>query len=127
MKTCIPAIKRSGGGAIINTSSNYALVASGRAAAYHSAKAGVLGLSRAAAVEYAGANIRVNTVLPGVTDTPRIATLPADWRRDLIDRTPLKRLARAEEIATAFAFLASDDASYITGASLVVDGGFTAM
>lgn len=127
MKTCIPAIKRSGGGAIINTSSNYALVASGRAAAYHSAKAGVLGLSRAAAVEYAGANIRVNTVLPGVTDTPRIATLPADWRRDLIDRTPLKRLARADEIATAFAFLASDDASYITGASLVVDGGFTAM
>jgi len=127
MKACIPAIRRSGGGAIINTSSNYALVASGRAAAYHSAKAGVLSLSRAAAVEYAGANIRVNAVLPGVTDTPRIATLPADWRRDLIERTPLKRLAHADEIAKAFAFLASDDASYITGTSLVVDGGFTAM
>lgn len=127
MKMCIPAIRRCGGGAIINTSSNYALVASGRAAAYHSAKAGVLSLSRAAAVEYAGANIRVNAVLPGVTDTPRIATLPADWRRDLIERTPLKRLAHADEIAKAFAFLASDDASYITGTSLVVDGGFTAM
>ena len=76
MKMCIPAIKRAGGGAIVNTSSNYALVASGRAAAYHSAKAGVLSLSRAAAVEYARDKVRVNAVLPGVTDTPRIATLP---------------------------------------------------
>ena len=127
MKMCIPAIMRSGGGTIINTSSNYALVASGRAAAYHTAKAGVLSLSRAAAVEYAAANIRVNAVLPGVTDTPRIATLPDDWRRELVEKTPLKRLAHADEIAKAFAFLASDDASYITGTSLVVDGGYTAM
>jgi cyclopentanol dehydrogenase len=127
MKMCIPAIKRSGGGAIVNTSSNYALVASGRAAAYHSAKAGVLSLSRAAAVEYARENIRVNAVLPGVTDTPRIATLPPDWKQELLDRTPLNRLAHPDEIAKAFAFLASDDASYITGTSLVVDGGFTAM
>ena len=127
MKMCIPVIVRNGGGTVVNTSSNYALVASGRAAAYHSAKAGVLSLSRAAAVEYAGSNVRINAVLPGVTDTPRIATLPADWRQDLIDRTPLKRLASPEEIAKAFAFLASDDASYITGTSLVVDGGFTAM
>ena len=127
MRMCIPAIIRGGGGTIINTSSNYALVASGRAAAYHTAKAGVLSLSRAAAVEYAPANIRVNAVLPGVTDTPRIATLPADWRRELVEKTPLKRLAHADEIAKAFAFLASDDASYITGTSLVVDGGYTAM
>jgi NAD(P)-dependent dehydrogenase (short-subunit alcohol dehydrogenase family) len=127
MKMCIPAIKRSGGGAIVNTSSNYALVASGRAAAYHSAKAGVLSLSRAAAVEFARDNIRVNAVLPGVTDTPRIATLPPDWRRELIERTPLNRLARPDEIAKAYAFLASDDASYVTGTSLVVDGGFVSM
>jgi cyclopentanol dehydrogenase len=127
MKLCIPHIKRNGGGAIVNTSSNYALVASGRAAAYHSAKAGVLSLSRAAAVEYARDNIRVNAVLPGVTDTPRIATLPADWRKELLDRTPLNRLAHPDEVAKAYAFLASDDASYVTGTSLVVDGGFTAM
>ena len=127
MKMCIPVIKRSGGGAIVNTSSNYALVASGRAAAYHSAKAGVLSLSRAAAVEYARDNIRVNAVLPGVTDTPRIATLPPDWKQELLDRTPLNRLAHPDEVAKAFAFLASDDASYVTGTSLVVDGGFTAM
>jgi NAD(P)-dependent dehydrogenase (short-subunit alcohol dehydrogenase family) len=127
MKTCIPAIRRSGGGSIVNTSSNYALVASGRAAAYHSAKAGVLSLSRAAAVEYAHENIRVNAVLPGVTDTPRIATLPPDWKKTLLERTPLNRLARPDEIAKAFAFLASDDASYITGTSIVVDGGYTAI
>jgi NAD(P)-dependent dehydrogenase (short-subunit alcohol dehydrogenase family) len=127
MKMCIPAIKRSGGGAIVNTSSNYALVASGRAAAYHSAKAGVLSLSRAAAVEYARENIRVNAVLPGVTDTPRIATLPPDWKQELLDRTPLNRLAHPDEVAKAFAYLASDDASYVTGTALVVDGGFTAM
>ena len=127
MKMCIPSIKRSGGGAIVNTSSNYALVASGRAAAYHSAKAGVLSLSRAAAVEFAGDNIRVNAVLPGVTDTPRIATLPPDWRKELLDRTPLNRLAHPDEVAAVFAFLASDDASYVTGTSVVVDGGFTAM
>jgi NAD(P)-dependent dehydrogenase (short-subunit alcohol dehydrogenase family) len=127
MKMCIPAIKRAGGGAIVNTSSNYALVASGRAAAYHSAKAGVLSLSRAAAVEYARDNIRVNAVLPGVTDTPRLASLPPDWRKELLDRTPLNRLAHPDEIATAYAYLASDDASYVTGTSLVVDGGFTSM
>ncbi len=127
MKMCIPALRRSGGGSIVNTSSNYALVASGRAAAYHSAKAGVLSLSRAAAVEYAHENIRVNAVLPGVTDTPRIATLPPDWKKLLLERTPLNRLARPDEIATAFAFLASDDASYITGTSIVVDGGYTAI
>lgn len=127
MKMCIPALKRGGGGAIVNTSSNYALVASGRAAAYHSAKAGVLSLSRAAAVEYARDNIRVNAVLPGITETPRSATLPPDWRKELVERTPLNRLAHPDEVATAYAYLVSDDASYVTGTSIVVDGGFTAM
>lgn len=127
MKMCIPAIKLAGGGSIVNTSSNYALVASGRAAAYHSAKAGVLSISRAAAVEFAKDLIRVNAILPGITDTPRISTLPLEWKKDLINRTPLKRLAHPDEIAKAYAFLASDDASYITGTSLIVDGGFTSM
>jgi NAD(P)-dependent dehydrogenase (short-subunit alcohol dehydrogenase family) len=127
MKLSIPALRRAGGGAIVNTSSTYALVASGKAAAYHSAKAGVLMLSRAAAVEYARENIRVNAILPGVIDTPRIATLAGDWRKHLIDQTPLGRLGRPEEIGNAVAFLVSDEASFITGASLVVDGGYTAI
>ena len=91
MKASIPAIRRSGGGAIVNTSSNYAIVGSGRAAAYHAAKAGVLMLSRTAAIEFARENIRVNAVLPGLTDTPRMASLPADWRTSILDATPMGR------------------------------------
>lgn len=127
MKACMPAFRRAGRGAVVNTCSNYALVASGRAAAYHSAKGGVLSLSRAAAVEYAGQNVRVNAVLPGVVATPRIASLPAEWARVLNERTPLGRIAKPEEIAPAYVFLASEEASFVTGASLVVDGGYTAI
>jgi cyclopentanol dehydrogenase len=127
MKVCIPALRRAGGGAIVNTSSNYAIVGSGRAAAYHSAKGGVQSLSRAAAVEYAPHNIRVNAILPGVVATPRNATLPPEWQRYLIEHTPLGRIGRPEEIANAVVFLASDEASFVTGASLVVDGGYTSI
>lgn len=127
MKACMPAFRRAGGGAVVNTCSNYALVASGRAAVYHSAKGGVLSLSRAAAVEYARQNIRVNAVLPGVVATPRNASLPADWAKHLIDQTPLGRIAHPDEIAPAYVFLASDEASFVTGASLVVDGGYTSI
>jgi NAD(P)-dependent dehydrogenase (short-subunit alcohol dehydrogenase family) len=127
IKACMPAFRRAGGGAVVNTCSNYALVASGRAAVYHSAKGGVLSLTRAAAVEYASQKVRVNAVLPGVVATPRNATLPKDWAKSLIDRTPLGRIAQPEEIAPAYIFLASDEASFVTGASLVVDGGYTSI
>ena len=127
MKACMPAMKRAGGGAIVNTSSHYGLVASGRAMTYHTAKGGVLMLSKAAAVEYAAQNIRVNAIHPGLTDTVRIASLPPPWRQELLDSVPLKRIAAPEEVANAVLFLVSDLASYMTGASLVVDGGLTAI
>ena len=127
MKACIPAMRRGGGGAIVNTSSHYGLVASGKAMTYHAAKGGVLMLSKAAAIEYAAQNIRVNSIHPGLTDTVRIASLPPDWRQSLLDSVPLKRIAAPEEVANAVLFLVSDLASYMTGASLVVDGGLTAI
>jgi NAD(P)-dependent dehydrogenase (short-subunit alcohol dehydrogenase family) len=113
---------------VVNTSSCYAVVSSGRgSAAYGSAKAGVLMLSKGAAVEYAKQNIRINCVIPGVVDTPRNRTLPPEWSRGLLRHTPMGRMARPEEISNAVVFLASDAASFITGTSLVVDGGFTAI
>lgn len=84
MKACIPAMRRAGGGAIVNTSSVYGLVASGKATAYHSAKGGVLMLSKAAAVQYAPENIRVNCIHPGLIDTPMTETLAPGWKESLL-------------------------------------------
>jgi NAD(P)-dependent dehydrogenase (short-subunit alcohol dehydrogenase family) len=127
MKYAIPHMRRRGGGAIVNTSSVYGLVASGKATAYHAAKGGVLMVSRAAAVEYARHGIRVNSIHPGLIDTPMTATLPADWKVRLMEATPMGRAALPEEVARAAIFLVSDDASFITGTQLVIDGGLTAV
>jgi NAD(P)-dependent dehydrogenase (short-subunit alcohol dehydrogenase family) len=127
MKHCIPVMRRCGGGAIVNTSSVYGLIASGKATAYHAAKGGVLMVSRAAAVEYARDGIRVNSIHPGLIDTPMTETLPPPWKASLLDATPMKRSASADEVARATVFLVSDDASFITGTLLIVDGGLTAV
>jgi cyclopentanol dehydrogenase len=126
MKHCIPTMRRVGGGAIVNTSSVYGLIASGKATAYHAAKGGVLMVSKAAAVEYAQDGIRVNSIHPGLIDTPMTETLPTSWKARLIDATPMKRCASADEVARAAIFLVSDEASFITGTQLIVDGGLTA-
>ena len=128
IKTCVSAMRRAGEGAIVNTSSTYGLVASGRGStAYSSAKGGVVMLSKAAAVEYAGENIRVNCIHPGIVDTPRNRTLPPEWLQGLLDDTPLGRMAAPREIAGAVLFLLSSASSYMTGSSLVVDGGYVAI
>jgi NAD(P)-dependent dehydrogenase (short-subunit alcohol dehydrogenase family) len=127
MTACIPALRRAGGGSIINTSSTSGLVGTGRGAPYCSAKGAVIGLTRTAAVQYAREGIRVNAIHPGLTDTPRNAGISAQWREQMLRDTPMGRMAQPDEIAHAVIFLASDASSFMTGASLVVDGGMTAI
>jgi len=126
MKAAIPAMREAGGGAIVNLSSIYGLVASGDSLAYHGSKAAVRLLSKTAAVQYARENIRVNTVLPGFTRTPMIDALPSEVVGSVTPLVPMNRLASPREIANGVLFLASQEASFITGAELVIDGGFAA-
>jgi NAD(P)-dependent dehydrogenase (short-subunit alcohol dehydrogenase family) len=127
-------MERQGGGAIVHTASQLGLVGYPRFAAYNAAKGGILNLTRNMALDYADANIRVNAVCPGPIDTPLVARNlaplePGERERayaELRELVPLGRLGRADEIAACIAFLASDDASFVTGSLLVADGGFTA-
>ena len=127
-KAAIPHLRARGGGAIINTASISGLAGDFSFAAYNAAKAGVINLTRSVAIDHARENIRVNAVCPGPVDTPIIAGInEMQGVREAWDaRVPMGRFARPEEIAAVVAFLASDDASYMTGSILAVDGGVTA-
>lgn len=119
-------------GSIVNTSSTVGMVSVPYAAEYVAAKAGVIGLTRAAAVDYAKQGIRVNTVAPGMTQTAMIERMPKDPEIMKVfgaiqAAIPMQRLATPEEIVQTVAFLLSDEASFITGVALPVDGGHTAV
>jgi NAD(P)-dependent dehydrogenase (short-subunit alcohol dehydrogenase family) len=128
MKVAMPLLRASGNASVINTSSVLGLVGSGSAAAYQASKGAVRLLSKTAAVEYARQGVRVNSVHPGVVATPMIQEILDEQgdRQPDIQRTPMLRAGRADEIAPAFLFLACDDSSFVTGSELVVDGGLTA-
>ncbi len=123
LKAAADALKASGHGSVVNISSMYGIVGSGVSPAYHAAKGAVRLLTKTTALGWAQEGVRVNSVHPGYIDTPILG----DTDRDaLVGATPVGRLGQPEEIAAAITFLASDDATFITGAELVVDGGYTA-
>ncbi|KAI0868880.1 2,5-dichloro-2,5-cyclohexadiene-1,4-diol dehydrogenase [Hypoxylon argillaceum] len=131
MRALIPLMRRGrgrrgGGGAIVNFSSVLATVSLAHSPAYHAAKAAVTQLTRNAAVTYAPDGVRVNAVHPGVVATPMVLGQPAEVREAAVARTPLGRLGTPREIAMCVLFMLSDDAAFMTGSAVVVDGGYSA-
>ncbi len=128
MRAVIPVMKRSGGGSIVNVSSIAGITGMGGGNPYTASKGGLRLLSKGVALQSARDGIRVNSVEPGYILTPMLeqAVDRAVLREEVPASVPMGRIGRPEEIARAIAFLASDEASYITGADLIVDGGYTA-
>jgi len=126
MKTVIPGMIASGGGSIINIASILSAAAVPGIAAYHAAKGAVLTLTKNAAVTYATSNIRANAILPGWIATPMTAGQTDEVNDVFLEATPLRRPGAPHDIAGAAVFLASDEASFVTGVDLPVDGGYLA-
>jgi NAD(P)-dependent dehydrogenase (short-subunit alcohol dehydrogenase family) len=130
LKHEVPQMLAQGGGAIVNTASAAGLVGSRRLSAYVASKHAVVGLTKAAALEYARDGIRVNAVCPGIIDTPMVGRLmggrEADYEATIPARQPIGRLGTPEEIAESVTWLCSESASLVTGLAMAVDGGFTA-
>ncbi|GHF17732.1 SDR family NAD(P)-dependent oxidoreductase [Pseudolysinimonas yzui] len=126
LKHGAPAIERSGGGAIVNTCSINGTVGNPGAFSYQASKGAVKMMTRAAAMEYASRGVRVNSVSPGLVMTPMAAEEGEESNREFSEATPMKRPAQPIEVSYGVLYLASDEASYVTGADLMIDGGYTA-
>ena len=131
-KYAVPAMIAQGGGVIVNTASVAGMVGLPKRASYSASKGAVIALTRQVAIEYVEQGIRVNCLCPGTVDSPWVGRLlagaddPVAARQALVARQPLGRLGTPEDVAAAALYLASDDAAFITGTGLVIDGGLTA-
>ncbi|PZV38765.1 SDR family NAD(P)-dependent oxidoreductase [Mesorhizobium kowhaii] len=123
-RALVPVMKTGGGGSIVTISSIFGLGAVAGIAAYHASKGAVTMMSRNAAMTYAKDKIRVNSIHPGLIDTPMARARDGEGQAQTVSLTPLGRIGLPEEVANAVLFLASDEASYITGVQLPVDGGY---
>jgi len=129
MKYEIPVMLKQGGGTIVNTASVVGLVGFQGIPAYCASKGGIIALTLVAALEYAKAGIRVNTVCPGVIRTPMVEhfiEVNPDLEKQMVALEPIGRMDKPEEIAEAVIWLCSDSASFVTGHAMVVDGGLVA-
>jgi NAD(P)-dependent dehydrogenase (short-subunit alcohol dehydrogenase family) len=119
----IPLILASGGGAVVNMSSTAGLSAFSGGSAYVTAKHAILGLTKGAALDYAAAGVRVNAVAPGPIETERLQALPESVKEQRRAAVPMRRVGLPEEVATVVTWLCSEDARFVTGATILVDGG----
>jgi len=126
MKYIVPLMRKSGGGSIVNTSSVYGMIGTGTSAAYQATKGAIRTLSKTAAMEFIKDKIRVNTIFPGAIDTGMVSgEISEEATKQILSLIPLGRMGKAEEVAYGVLYLASDESSYVTGAELVIDGGWT--
>jgi NAD(P)-dependent dehydrogenase (short-subunit alcohol dehydrogenase family) len=124
IRTCVPLMKKSGGGSIVNISSIWGLIGAVGVAAYQASKGAVTCMTKNAALTYAPL-IRANSIHPGIIRTAIIERQDPAMNQVIVDDTPLKRMAEPREVAYAALYLASDEAAFVTGAELVIDGGYT--
>jgi NAD(P)-dependent dehydrogenase (short-subunit alcohol dehydrogenase family) len=127
MRYAIPLMLKTGGGSIVNTASMASVVAFPQMVAYCAAKGAVLMMTKTTAAEYAAQGIRVNAICPGVIRTAITAHLPKEYIDAVAKATPMGRIAEASEVAQLAVFLGSDESSFITGTSVLIDGGYTAL
>ncbi|MDM9628984.1 glucose 1-dehydrogenase [Rhizobium sp. S152] len=125
MKTAMPELLRSGNGSVVNICSLYGLIATTGYTAYHASKGGVRMLSKAAALEYAKKGVRINSVYPGDTETPAMDNLTEEENAKVLSLVPMGVAGKPLDMAYGALYLASDEASYVTGAELVIDGGWS--
>lgn len=123
MRAAMPHLRASGNGAIVNISSVLGIMATVTCLSFHAAKGAVRMMSKAAAQEYAALGVRVNSIYPGMIDTPQLDTMLPEEREMIRTSIPMKRIGNPEEVAHCSLFLCSDEASYVTGAEIIVDGG----